>query len=551
MPIFIPIMLFLVLWALRQIKGLLFWLYVWQLKEYRFERFTDHFRTESGKKSFVNKLSAAKLLIIFSFLILPFTMLTGGTLVSWVVLALLYGVETGKGIMDLKKKRLRKPVFTKKALFLCVLCGIALLVLSIGVYGIALQLTTVTHNVFTPFIIFPVGLLILDLLTPFIVSAVVLGLQPFTIFIRNRRLAQAKAKRATFKNLKVVGIAGSYGKTSTKEFLSHILSAKFAVAKTPEHQNSEFGVANTILYKLTDTHEIFVCEMGAYKKGEIKALAEVARPHIGIVTGVNEQHLATFGSMENLLSAEGGKELAEALLKDGVLIVNGNNEYCRKLGEKIEKPEKVFYYIFGAAAPNMLQKGRMLQAKDIRIEKDKVSFEAEGVKFEVPAYGAHNVENLLGAIAAAQELGMTAQEIAQAAETIPLELSPLKVSTGAGGATIIDSTYSANPDGVIADLEYLRLYEGKKVLVMPCLIELGQAAQRAHERIGKKIGEVCDLAIIITKEHFADIKKGADQSEKVVYMENAQEIIEKVKDAHAILLESRLPESLVRILKND
>jgi UDP-N-acetylmuramoyl-tripeptide--D-alanyl-D-alanine ligase len=538
------IVLTLPFWFVRMIKGILFYVFLWQVKEYRLERFVDHFRTEKGKQLIFNKLVLIKIIL----LVLGIAELA----------VFLYAAEAVKFIYDLARRRVRGPVPTKKARALVLMSIGVVFIISIAIFkglieGIIFGQTATRL------------LLGFDILLPVMISIMVVGLQPFTVLVRNRTLAKAKARRAQFKNLKVIGITGSYGKTSTKEFLAHILSAKFNVAKTPEHQNSEFGVANTILRNLTNEHEVFVCEMGAYKKGEIKVLAEVAQPQIGIVTGVNEQHLATFGSMENLLSAEGGEELLEALPGDGTIILNGKNKHCQNLYKKIEKSKKVLCTVTGAAAPVTVPEKVDIQAGQVRVEKERVVFEVEGVEFRVSAYGGHSVENLLLAIAAAKELGMTLEEIAKAAETMPLELSALKVKKGINGATVIDSTYSANPNGVIADLEYLSLYEGKKVLIMPCLIELGNASKEAHKRIGEKIGQVCDLAIITTQECFEDVKEGLsavearDGSTEVLYTENAQEILEKGKssivEGGTILLEggkeSRLQRQLVSALKND
>ena len=545
--------LFGIIWFVRTVKAILFWTYLWQLKDYHVGRFLDHFQTEKGRSLIFNKLivlKAGMLLFLGASLFLLFTdfpipaesfILSMG-IGSGGGLFLLYILEAARTTQDLVRKRLRLPVFTKKILLLL---GINTLV----VIGIALLLFEFTlrvmdaigDNIGISLLIFPTGLLLVDLFAPIIVSATVLGFQPFAVLARNRVIRQAREKRKKFKNLKVVGITGSYGKTSTKEFLAYILGQKFQVLKTPEHMNSEMGISQTILRSLTDEHDIFVCEMGAYNKGGIKLLASIAQPYIGIVTGVNEQHLATFGSMENLLSAEGGGELAEALPKEGVLFVNQNSRLRPDFGGQAK---------IKVVAPEI---------PDVKVAKDHISFEVERVSFRVPVYGGHNAQNLLLAIAAARELGMRLEEIAKASELMPLELSAMKVKKVQSGATVIDSTYSANPDGVIADLEYLNLYEGKKVLVMPCLIELGPAAKEAHKRIGQKIAEVCDLAIITTKEHFEDIKEGMYEVEprtcEVMYMENTQEILGKIGEANAILLEggkeSRLQLQLIALLLNN
>ena len=331
-----------------------------------------------------------------------------------------------------------------------------------------------------------------------------------TVILRERYLEKARKKREQFPNLLVIGITGSYGKTTTKEFLASILSKKFNVLKTKEHQNSEVGVSNCILQELKPEHEVFVCEMGAYNKGGIKLLSCIAKPSIGVLTGINQQHMATFGSQENIIQAK--YELIENLPANGVAFFNAKNSYCVELNNKTTI-KKVLY---GQTA----------------------SFRGE--------------ENILGAIAVAKELGMTDQEISGAVKEIENRFPGAQIRKGINGLTIIDVTYSANPDGVMAGLEYLRTFPGKKVIVMPCLIELGKASKEVHKRIGEKIAEVCDLAIITSADRFADIKEGAKGSEKVVLMENPQEIVQKIKgtttSADVVLLEGRVPQAVLSYL---
>ncbi|MCH8986884.1 UDP-N-acetylmuramoyl-tripeptide--D-alanyl-D-alanine ligase [Patescibacteria group bacterium] len=447
---------------------------------------------------------------------------------------LLHGLDSLKTGLDIIQGRIKKPVLTKKIIPLIgLILTLAILFLSFFVQKV------VESQSFT--FTFIRLLILYSILTPFIVSFIVLAFQPLAVIGRNRILKKARERRKRFKNLIVIGITGSYGKTTTKEFLAHILREKFHVLKTPEHTNSEVGISNTILRSLTNVHNVFVCEMGAYNKGGIKLLAEIAQPKIGIITGVNQQHLALFGSMENLLSAEGGEELVAALPKNGTAIFNGNSEYIEKLYKKT-KIEKKF----------------IKPPKNIRTHKEYITFEVNKTSFKVNVLGAHNAENILLAAQAAQELGMSLREIAKALETAPSEISPMKMKKGMNGLTIIDSTYSANPDGVIADLEYVKVWKGKKVIVMPCLIELGKASKEVHKKIGEKIAEVCDLAIITTKDYVEDVKEGVKVVEvkprptEVVCIESPQEIFERVKGFNGkediVLLESRVSQSLLDLL---
>jgi len=161
---------------------------------------------------------------------------------------------------------------------------------------------------------------------------------------------------------------------------------------------------------------------------------------------------------------------------------------------------------------------------------------------------------------------MSLEEIARACRKIEPGQSGMQLKKGINGFNIIDATYSANPDGVIAHLEYLKIWPAqrdeplfdlryrsvKKVIIMPCLIELGKASKEVHKRIGQKIGEVCDLAIITTRERFEDIKGGAIKKENILFIENSKEILEKIKifckPEDVVLLESRVPPGLLRKL---
>ncbi len=518
-----------IFWFIAQLKAISFWLYLWQLKEYHIGRFVDHFRTSKGRKLFLSKLFLLKVLFAGGLCVGYFWSSVAFIKILPSAILTLYVFEAARAMRDVFARSVRIPLLTKKIAILylfLILCTFAFAVQGFSVFGIA-------------------GLLVFDLLIPLIVSVVVLAFQPFAVLGRNRILAKAMAKRSQMRNLKVVGITGSYGKTTTKEILSHILSSKFKVAKTKEHQNSEIGVSRAILDNLRPEHEVFVCEMGAYNKGGIKLLAGIAQPQIALLLGANEQHLATFGSMENLLSAEGGKELVDALPVDGVAIFNGANIHARKLYEETTK-KKILCGVGGA-----------LSAEDIKTEQEKITFKivAQGrgeALIEAPLLGAHNAENVLLAAASALELGMTLEEIAQACKTIPQSAGAMTLKKGKGGLRIIDSSYSANPSGVLADLEYLKVWPGKKVVVMPSLIELGKASEGAHRKIGKKMGEVCDLAIITTQDHVEDMQQGAGGQGKVVFMGSWSDIVFRVRSfcqaGDVVLLGGRVPAQIMQQL---
>jgi UDP-N-acetylmuramoyl-tripeptide--D-alanyl-D-alanine ligase len=386
-------------------------------------------------------------------------------------------------------------------------------------------------------------------LSPAIFSGIVLIFQPAIFLLRSFIIQKAKKKREKFKDLLVIGICGSYGKTSTKEFLATILSERFKVLKTKEHQNSEVGISKCILEDLKENHKIFIVEMGAYNKGGIKLLCDIVKPKIGIVTGVNEQHLALFGLMENLISAEGGKELIESLSEDDLVIFNGENETLKKIYQETKIKKRIV---------GISKKDFDLWAGNIKVKKELLFFQVfakdgEIADFNLNLIGAQNIQNLLLAICCAKELGMSLKEISKAAKKIREEQSGVKLIKTKDGLNIVDATYSANPDSVISHLEYLKVWPGKRVIVMPCLIEVGRASREVHKKIGEKIYEVCDLAIIVTKDRFREIKEEA--KEKAIFMENPRKIYERIKQFNGendiILFEGRLPKEFLNLVYGD
>lgn len=526
-----------VFWLVRTIKIVLFWVYLWQLKEYHIGRFLDHFRTEKGEKLVFNAQVGVKLLLLAGVFSNYHASIFLGALL------LIYVAEIFIFILNIVKKNLKKPTPTAKTMFLVLVSFIVIVICLAIIYGLVSSIGQ-----------FVAAILIFDIIIPVIVSAIVLLFQPFFVLIRNRVLNMAKKKMEGMKNLTVIGITGSYGKTSTKEFLSTILSEKFSVLATPEHKNSEIGIAETILRELSEKYEIFIAEMGAYGKGGINLLCDITKPKIGIVTGVNEQHLALFGTMDNLLSAEGGRELAENLPKDGLLILNGDNKYSLDLYKKARVKTKTYNIKKDATETD-------IWTEDVEIKKDSVSFIAalksgEMANFNVNVLGKHNIQNLLAAILATKELGMKIEEIAAGCGKIKPEQSGAILKQGIHGINIIDSSYSSNPDGVMAELDYLAIFPQKRVIVMPCLIELGKKSSETHEKIGKKIAEVCDMAIITTQDKFENIKNGAVQNEmlsdKIIFSENPKEIFNLIttfcKENDTLLLEGRVPSELVKLL---
>ena len=508
-------------WFLKQVKNYLFWLYLWQLKDYHFGRFLAHFRTEAGKRIIFGWLLFFALFVLASFLI--FYPLNSYFPVMF--FSLVFALEGLAFLKNLFTGRLKKPKPTKKIVFLGLFCFVLLLFFSLNAFYNLLN-----HPFFTISY-----LLLLDLLAPLIVSLVVIVFQPLTVVLRNRTIRKATRKREKLENLLTIGITGSFGKSSVKEFLKTILSSDFKVVATEKNENSEMGVSECILKKVSEKHEIFICEMGAYNRGGIKLLCSIAKPKIGIITGINNQHLATFGSRENIMRAK--FELIDYLPEEGLAVLNWDSEPVRKGFKK-----NIANLKYGVSNKEDVW------AEDVKVGKDKLSFRAcfknkDSVKIEARVVGEQNIPNLLAAIGTARKLGMGLKDIASACRKIKLEDNIFSFK----GINVVNFSYSSNPSGVLSHLEHLKNWSGTRVVVMPCLIELGKDSKAVHEEIGKKISEVCDLAIVTSKECLRPM------GGKAVFINNPLKIYEKIARelslGDVVLLEGRVPEKLINLLK--
>ena len=526
------------LWLARSFKAVLFWVYLWQLKEYHLGRFRAHFSTAKGKELVLDRLILIKLLVIAAYVFSPLPFF-------YLLAAFLYSLELVKAGKDLISRKLKRPVFTQKAIFLCVSNFSVLIVVFLFAFR---DFSQNSHSLDS----FAYWLVLADVILPAVVSVIILALQPFTVLARNITVNKARKKLASYPKLLVIGVTGSYGKTSVKEFLAEILSAKLKVLKTKANQNSEIGISRCILNELTPEHEIFIVEMGAYERGVIKFVCGMVKPKIGILTGINEQHLATFGSQENIVAAK--FELLESLPEDGIAIVNADSEL---ISQGLKKNQLRVKTIKSCSAG--LNTGD-LRAENIAAGKDQISFIAvtssgEKQDFTVNLFGRQNIVNLLMASQAAKELGMTLAEISQAAIKITAEEAALKFYPGKNGIQIYDATYSANPNSVLAHLEHLSGFSGKKAIIMPSLIELGKASFSVHERIGRQIAKTCDLAIVTTKDGLEGIRRGASFNKKVdiLFLENPSEIarivLSRLQTNDIILLESRVAREVITLLK--
>ncbi len=368
---------------------------------------------------------------------------------------------------------------------------------------------------------------------------------PIEKAVRNYYINDAK-KILSASNADVIGVTGSFGKTSVKYYLNTLLNSAFDTLMTPESYNTPMGVVITIRNKLTARHKHFICEMGARRVGDIKEICDIVHPDMGIITSVGPQHLETFGDINAVIGTK--FELADALKDGSPLFVNLDNEYIRKTVDKYKNTRRVITY------------GGLPEA-DYRFET--VSVSSRGTEFKVISkdfthtyqtklIGEHNVLNITGAIAVASTLGIKPEKLALAVRR--LECVPHRLElTDNGSAIIIDDAYNSNPTGAKAALDALSLFEEYKVLVTPGMVELGDKQYELNREFGRQAAEVCDYIILVGRAQAEPILDGMGTFPKEKYY-----VAENINDAisHAyglvtdtkkvILLENDLPDNYLK-----
>ena len=319
--------------------------------------------------------------------------------------------------------------------------------------------------------------------------------------VTNWYINDAKKMLAACPDLKIIGVTGSYGKTSVKFYLKTLLEAKYNVLATPESFNTPMGVVRTIREHLKSTDEIFICEMGARHVGDIKEICDIVHPHHGVITSIGPQHLETFFNMEHIKSTK--FELADALPEGGKLFLNGDNEYINE--KAVNYANKTFYYA--------AKEGSGYYAKDIKVGRLGTEFtvvtpEGEQESFSMRLIGGHNVINVVGAIAVAHSFGVALSDLRIPVRKLEPAAHRLQILER-GAVTIIDDAYNSNPVGSKAAVETLAMFEGVRILVTPGMVELGDKEEEYNRLFGTYAAKFCDYILLVGKKRTEPIKEGA------------------------------------------
>lgn len=489
----------------------IFWVSLWQEKEYRWDRFSVFFKENLKAKEIL--FSPLSLLKFFAIIFYIFSAAIG--LYSQQFYYLIYFIYTVQFLIIIKNiyfRKIKRPIITLKSLIISVLSFITLLIM-----------------IFNPLADLWFWFLLVDKLSILIISFYVFLLFFPTEIIEGIIIYKASEKIKKRSDILIIAVSGSYGKTSTKEYIAQILLSKFNVVKTFGSNNTPMGISKTILKNIKDDTEIFVVEMGAYKIGEIAQLCSIVKPQISITTGISDQHLSLYGNMENVIESEA--ELLRNLPKNSLSFFNGNSLFMNKLIKKC-KGKKVIYY----SNNNSFNEAESIYAKNIKVSQNKTTFDFfinnNKYSFETKILGKHVVENLLPALNLGFMKGLSYRDISISVRSLKSPNHTLERVVINKDIIGIDDTFNTSPQSVLSASEYVSIYKGKKIIVLSPLVELGQNAKLRHIEIGEILGKNFDDIFLTNKNYFREIIIGIKKTNKKPNIEilDYNKIYEKIKN---------------------
>lgn len=379
----------------------------------------------------------------------------------------------------------------------------------------------VAHLLHLPFILMIIPFIFLMYISfVFLILASIL-LFPIDYVLKRMVVNKAKKKLAGRIDLIVIGIAGSYGKTTMKETVATILAQKFTILKTPENINTPLGIARLITQKLDAKTEILIVEMGEYKQGDIKEICHLVKPNIAVMTGINEAHLERMQDIQTTKNTI--FEIVHYMDPNGLVILNGDDTHIQEEYKPRMKDQKVFLY----HAQNKMQvKSQLL--------------------------GEYAKGTIQGAAAVATYLGMNEEEIekgVQLLRPLPHRLQPIE---GVNGTLVIDDSYNGNPDGVREAIKVLASYtDRRKIYITPGLVEAGKKTEEIHYNIGKQLAVVADSVVLIRNSVTPFIEKGLIENgfdkKKIVWFGSTEQAHSSlgtiVKSGDVVLFQNDWPDN--------
>ena len=501
-----------------------------QQNSYRNERYTKWLKT-SGDSTSMWRLGAV---IIFFMSLTTF----GLDLIALPLIGLYSGAHAGV----LASRRYKLPlVWTKRA---------------IRIYSVSVLLTVITCVIVVALfgdgsLIYAVKLISISFIACYcgshvLIMAANILLTPVEKTINRRYYNEAADILASMPGLKIVGITGSYGKTSTKHYLHRILSEQYDTLMTPGNFNTTLGVIRTVREHIKPYNEVFIVEMGAKQTGDIKEICDLVHPQVGIVTAVGPQHLESFKTIENIQKTK--FELIDALPDNGLAVINNDFEQIEM--RPVENTACIRYSV--------------QSSNNADLKAENISYSPSGTDFTVRSsdgwsldlhtrlVGECNISNLIAAVAVARYLGVDDEKIRYAVGEIQQVEHRLSIRRGPGGVVIIDDAYNSNPVGSSMALDVLAgMSGGRRIVVTPGMIELGERTYELNRTFGEKIADSADLAIVVGRYNRDAIIEGMkaknmrpDNIFTVDTFTDAQKLLSTMlKSGDIVLYENDLPDT--------
>jgi UDP-N-acetylmuramoyl-tripeptide--D-alanyl-D-alanine ligase len=377
------------------------------------------------------------------------------------------------------------------------------------------------------------------ILIPICIVLANLTLSPIESITQKKYLQEAKERLRQVKP-EIVAITGSYGKTSFKHILNHILASHSPTLVTPGSVNTLMGITRIVRERLRNDHVHFIVEMGAYGIGSIKRLCGLTPPKVGIVTAVGLAHYERFKSIETVKTAK--SELPESVPEDGLVILNGDDANVRSMSETTQA--KTFFYGRNDTVDCQLIHEEMTENGT----KFTLRYNEKDYTMEMPIYGSHQALNATGAFLTSVKLGVAPITAIAALKTLPPINHRLVVEKDSNGLTTIDDAYNSNPTGFQCALEVLKKLPGsRRILVTPGMVELGESSEKEHRQIARQAVDICEYIIIIASQRIPFFR---DEIKKQNYPENQVFEFETLDQARE-WLKSKLQQGDVVLIEND
>lgn len=374
--------------------------------------------------------------------------------------------------------------------------------------------------------------------------------KPVCIVVESSLIAlqqAAKAWRAKFPGVRIIGITGSVGKTTTKELVYTVLKQRFNTLKSAGNRNNEIGLPLTLL-ALRPYHQRAVLEMGMYATGEIALLCDIAKPDVGVLTIIGPVHMERVGSLEGIVQAK--QELVEALSADGVAILNQDDQRVMSMAPHSQAP--VFTYGLDNQADLWANNIDSMGLDGVRFT---LHYQGESMTVSVPLLGRHSVHTALRATAVGLAEGMGWEAIIAGLNDDSAGELRLVAVPGPRNSIIIDDTYNSSPDSAMAALNLLDELDGRHVAVLGDMLELGRMETHSHRLVGRRAAVVADELVAVGQrgrliaEEAVTVGMAAEHVHWVAEAEEAVPILEEmIREQDIILIKGSLGMRMDRIV---